>query len=232
MIQKVLASKEQRIYWKDGDIHCKDGLIQEAALQEAVGEIKTHLGKTFTIYPANAVDQMQKLKRGPQTLLAKDLAYILYYSAVNKDSIVIDAGSGCGFIAITLARYAKKVVSYDIRAEHLKITAKNIKRLGLENIELKEKDVYEGIDEKDADILTLDLAEPWRVDTSCLKNGATILVYLPTITQVMEFCKETKDHVEKVVELLEREWHVQGRRVRPKSQMQGHTAFLIIARKP
>ena len=103
--------------------------------------------------------------------------------------------------------------------------------LGIDNVELKEGDVYENIDEKDVDALTLDLPEPWRVNTSCVKNGGTIIVYLPTIHQVMEFCERSQDHVEKVVELLEREWHVLGRKVRPKSQMQGHTGFIIIVRK-
>ena len=36
--------------------------------------------------------------------------------------------------------------------------------------------------------------------------------------------------VEKVSELLEREWHVENLRVRPKSQMIAHTAFLVFLR--
>ena len=31
--------------------------------------------------------------------------------------------------------------------------------------------------------------------------------------------------------LIEREWFFQGRKVRPKSEMLGHTAFLVVGRK-
>ncbi len=130
-----------------------------------------------------------------------------------------------------MGRYAKKVISYDINKENIALAQKNLKFLQIENVEIKEGNVYEKIEEKDADILTLDLPEPWRVNLDCVKNGGTIIVYLPSITQVAEFCSTTKEHVEKVVELLEREWHVEGKKVRPKSDMLGHTAFLIIVRK-
>ncbi len=229
MIRKVLVREGKKFYWKEGDLHTDSGVVKAEDVKN--GKVVSHTGKEFVVYNANFLDQLKKCKRGPQTLLPKDLAYVLHYSAVDDDSLVVDAGSGCGFIAATLARYAKKVVSYDNRKGHLELARKNLEFLGIDNVELKEGDVYDRIDEENVDVLTLDLPEPWRVDTSCVKNGGTIIVYLPTIPQVMQFCEQCNDHVEKVVELLEREWTVEGKRVRPKSQMQGHTAFLIVVRK-
>jgi tRNA (adenine57-N1/adenine58-N1)-methyltransferase catalytic subunit len=231
MVKKVLIRSDKKFYWKDGDLHTNYGVVKEEDLKEAKGLIKSHSGKEFTIFEANFIDKLKKIKRGPQTLLLKDLGYIFINSGVTKDSLVVDAGTGCGILATVMAKVAKKVVTYDKNKDNIAISQKNFKYLDVQNVEVKEKDVYEGIEEKDVDILTLDLPEPWRVDTSCVKNGGTIIVYLPTITQVSEFCDKTKDYVVKVVELLEREWYVQGRKVRPKSQMQGHTAFLIIVRK-
>ena len=232
MIKKVLVRNDRKFYWKgEGDMQNQFGVVKEDDLKKAGRKVKSHTGKEFLVYDANFIDQLKKIKRGPQTLVLKDLGYILVHSGVNKDSFVVDAGSGCGVVAALLGRYAKKVVSYDIREDHSKIAKKNLKFLGVDNVELKIGDVYEGISEKNVDILTLDLAEPWQVPLDCVKKGGMIIVYLPTIVQVHDFCEKTEAYVDKVVELIEREWHVFGRKVRPKSEMLGHTAFLIVARK-
>tara|TARA_Y100000310_G_scaffold345242_1_gene463048 strand:+ start:412 stop:1110 length:699 start_codon:yes stop_codon:yes gene_type:complete len=231
MVRKVLLRDGKKIYWKDGDLHSSDGVVKAADLESDKNEVLSHSGKKFKVYNANFVDQLKKIKRGPATFVMKDLGYFLVHSSVDKNSLVVDAGSGCGVVAATLARYAKKVVSYDRREDHLKIAKKNIEYLGLDNVEFKLGDVTENIEEKDVDVLTLDLPEPWRVSLDCMKNGGSVLVYLPTIVQVQEFCQKTDAYVDKVVELIEREWHVEGKRVRPKSQMIAHTAFLIVCRK-
>ena len=231
MINKVLIRNENKYYWTQGDLHTKDGVIKESELKNGQGLIKSHNEKEFQIFNANFIDNLAKIKRGPATITLKDLGYILINSGVDENSIVVDAGSGCGLLAATMGKFVKKVYSYEIKPEHLKIAKQNIEFLGLKNVEIKEGDVYEKIDEQKIDILTLDLAEPWRINFNCVKNGGTIIIYLPTIHQVMEFCTKSQDHIEKVVELLEREWHIEGKKVRPKSQMIGHTAFLIIVRK-
>ena len=226
MIKKVLVKNNKKFYWKSGDSQNQFGVVKEADIKKAKGFVKSHNGNEFFIYDANFTDQLKKIKRGPQTLVLKDLGYILINSGVDKNSLVVDAGAGCGVLACVMGRYAKKVVSYEMRKDHLKIAEKNVKFLGAKNVTLKEKNVYEGIDEKNVDILTLDLPEPWKVDYSCLKNGGTFVVYLPTIKQVMDFVERVQG-----VELMEREWFFQGRKVRPKSDMLGHTAFLVVGRK-
>jgi len=231
MIRKILLRNEKKLYWEKGDLHTASGVIKEEDLDRATNTVKTHAGKDFIVYNANFLDQLKNCKRGPQSLTLKDLGQILIRSSVDKDSLVIDAGTGSGLLAAVMAKHAKKVISYDINPDHINLAKKNLEFLGIENIEVKEGDVYKNIDEKNADILILDLPEPWHVDTSCIKNGGTIIIYLPTITQVMEFCRQAKDHIEQVIELFEREWYVEGLRVRPKSEMLGHTAFLIILRK-
>ncbi|MBT3985529.1 methyltransferase [archaeon] len=214
-------------FWESGDLHTQFGIVKEEDLKKDTNKVKSHAGKEFIIYPANFSNQIKQIKRGPQTLLTKDLAYIQFY--IEKDSIVAEAGSGTGLLAAIIAQKAKKVYSYDLNESHSRLAQKNIDYLNIKNIELINKDIYEGIDQE-VDTLILDLPEPWKVPLDNIKNGATIIAYLPTITQVMEFHK-CNLHIEKTIELLEREWYVQGRRVRPKSQMEGHTAFLIIARK-
>ncbi|MFH1972072.1 MAG: methyltransferase domain-containing protein [archaeon] len=218
----------KRFFWKEGDLDTPYGKIKEEDIKKESNKVKAHSGKEFTIYPANFLDRTKKIKRGPQTLLQKDLAYIQLY--IEKDSIVAEAGSGTGLLASVIAQKAKKVYSYEINEAHLKIAQKNLKFLEINNVELIHKDIAEGF-EDNVDVLILDLPEPWTVPLNNLKNGATIIAYQPSITQVMEFSNKEGIYIEKTIELLEREWYVQGRKVRPKSQMEGHTAFLTIARK-
>ena len=229
-IQASVKGKK-KFYWGSGDLHTPYGVLKEKDIETTKGLIKSHTGKEFFVLDANFLDQIKRITRGPQTLVAKDLAYILYHAGLNKDSIVVDAGAGCGLLAAILGKYAKQVISYDINKEHLALEEKNLKFLNITNVQLKEGNVYEKIEEKEIDVLTLDLPEPWRVNLDCVKNGGTIIIYLPSITQVTEFCNTTKEHIEKVIEIMEREWHVEGKKVRPKSEMLGHTAFLILVRK-
>ena len=52
-------------------------------------------------------------------MLEKDIGIILANTDINKNSIVLDAGSGCGVTTIFLAKFVKKVYSYDIRKDFL-----------------------------------------------------------------------------------------------------------------
>jgi len=52
-----------------------------------------------------------KMKRAPQVILPKDIGIIIAYSGVNRESVCVDAGTGSGWLAVGLARIAKKVIS-------------------------------------------------------------------------------------------------------------------------
>ena len=235
-IKKVFIGNKKNFYWKKGDLHTHLGIIKEDVAKNAEGKIKVK-NNEFCAFNPNFLDQVKKISRGPQTLLPKDLAIILYYSGLEKNHVVVDAGAGCGLLAITMARIAKKVTSYEINDKHAAIAKKNIDYFDMKNIELKNKSIYDGIDEKNVDLLTLDLPEPWNVlehAEKSLKNGAYVVAYLPTITQVSKLVEEAKKYdfyFEKTIEVLEREWFVDGRKVRPKSDIIGHTAFITFLRK-
>ena len=59
--------------------------------------------------------------------------------------------------------------------------------------------------------------------------------YSPTIPQVMDFVNESKKRDElvylKTKEVIEREWEINERKVRPMSQQIGHSGFLSFVRK-
>jgi len=234
MIKKVFVSPEgDKLYWRKGDFHTKYGVVKEKEIKN--GLVKTNTGKEFLVYDATFIDRLAKIKRGPAVILNKDFGVIAANTGLNSKSKVLEAGSGSGRLTALLANISSNVISYERKKEFLEIAKANIKELGLK-AKFKEKDIYEGIAEKNLDIIILDLAEPWLVldhAIKALKGGGFLVCYLPNITQVMEICKAVSSPfiLEKVEEVFEREWIVDGKRVRPQNQMLGHTSFLVFMRK-
>ncbi|MBW2999949.1 methyltransferase domain-containing protein [Candidatus Woesearchaeota archaeon] len=241
MYKKILVDKKT-FYIKDlkKDFHCQYGYIKAKDLTKAKdGEtLTTNTGKKLTILSPSFVDIYRKIKRAAQIIPLKDLGAIIANTGINSNSKVLDAGSGSGGLCCFLAHIAKKVITYDIRQDHIDIVKKNIKLLGLKNIKAEKKDIYEKIDEKNIDLITLDLPEPWKAlqnASKALKIGGFIVSYSPSIPQVMDFVNEVNKsknliHL-KTIEIIEREWELDGRRIRPKSQPIGHSGFLSFARR-
>lgn len=235
-VRKVLVRNNRKHYWKGGDLHTLAGVVKEGDIEKGKGKVYSHQNKEFTIFDANFVDETKKIKRGPASMTRKDIGYVIANTGIGKESLVVEAGTGIGMSAMLIARVAKKVVSYENNEEFYKIAEKNIQDLEIKNIELKKKDVNEGIDEREVDLILLDLPEPWKTikhAEKALKSGRFLVAYLPTTTQVEQLVGECGEEFlhERTVELMEREWHVEGKKVRPKSKMIGHTGFLVLLRK-
>lgn len=241
-VKRIIISKEGRkFYVKDlsQDYHTQFGFIRKEELSREDGsEVVSNIGEKMRIISPSFIDRYRKIRRAPQIIPLKDMAAIIAETGVNRDSLVVDAGTGSGALACFLANYAKKVVSYEVREDFFRVASENVKLLGLSNIELKNKNVYDGIDEKDVDLITFDLPEPWLAIKSAeqaLKIGGFIVSYSPTIPQVMDFSAEMKKHScfqhIKTIEIIERQWEVEERKVRPKSQEIGHSGFLSFYRR-
>lgn len=178
-----------------------------------------------------------KLKRGPQVILAKDIGIILAYTEASKDSICVDAGTGSGWLAVALARVCKEVYSYDIREDFLAIAEKNKAILGLTNLFLKKGDVFKKIDEKDVDIVTLDLPNSEKALKNAykaLKLNGTVVGYLPHMEQVKKFVQtleKQKFADVHTVEVIVRDLLVRKEGMRPTNTGLWHTAYLVFARK-
>jgi len=186
----------------------------------------------------NLLDTLKKLKRLPQIVTPKDASLILGYTGISPDSLVVDAGSGSGFLCIFLAFYCKKgkVVTYEKRPDFAEVVRKNVKISGLKNIVVKEKDIFEGIGEKDVDLITLDMQGAEDVVENAfqvLKPGGWLAIYSPYIEQVIS----VRNKIEglnftqiKTVENIVREWRV-GRHTLPEVSGVIHTGWLTFARK-
>ncbi len=186
------------------------------------------------IYPS----MYRRLKRGPQVILPKDIGIIIAYSGIDKNSVCVDAGTGSGWLAVSLARVTKQVYSYDIRPEFTGIAEKNRVMLNLENLELKNKDVTKKIDERNVDLVTLDMPSSEKAlknAKAALKENGIVAGYLPNMEQVKAFVaklgslKFTDVHT---VEVIVRDMLVREEGVRPSTKGIWHTAYLVFARKP
>ncbi len=203
-------------------------------------KIKTHLGKEFSIVKPNIKDILEKkIKRLPQIIMPKDIALIISYTGIEPRSLVVDAGTGSGFLAMFLANYIKpgKVVTYENNKRFIKTTKNNIRISGLSKfIRLKQKDILKGIDEKNVDLITLDMKNAEKVINhawKALKTGGYLVVYSPHVEQVISVWKEIKKKgfsYVKTVENIVREWQVE-KITRPKTIGLMHTGFLTFARK-
>ncbi|MCD6403525.1 MAG: tRNA (adenine-N1)-methyltransferase [Candidatus Aenigmarchaeota archaeon] len=203
-------------------------------------KVTTHIGKKFVIVEPCLIDFMKKkLKRIPQIVSPKDASLILAYTGIRQNSVVLDAGSGSGFLAIFLAYYLPdgRIITYEKRKEYVEVVERNVKTLGLNNIEVRNRDIIEdGFDEKDIDLITLDMKDAEKVVKHAyksLKHGGWLVIYSPYIEQVLKVKKEIQKRNftdVKVVESIVREWKVE-KYTRPSTLGIMHTGFLTFARK-
>ncbi len=180
---------------------------------------------------------LSKLKRGPQVTLPKDIGLILGFTGIGKNSKCLDAGAGSGFLSIALGNVAKLVTSYEVREDFLKLAQANIDNAGLKNITLVQKDIFSGIEEKDLDLITLDLADSDKAVASAhaaLSSGGFLVGYLPHAEQVQKFALACKTAGFKEIFTLEgivREYLVREFGFRPENTGLTHTAYLVFAKK-
>ncbi|MFI5412560.1 MAG: tRNA (adenine-N1)-methyltransferase [Candidatus Micrarchaeales archaeon] len=179
----------------------------------------------------------RRLKRGPQVILPKDIGAIITYTGISKNSICVDAGTGSGWLAVSLAKVAKTVTSYDIREEFTEIAEKNKEMEQLDNLILKKGDVTKKISEKNVDLVTLDMPSSEKALKNAhkaLKAGGYVVGYLPHFEQVSKFV----DNLNKLkftnlltIEVIVRDILVREQGTRPSTKGIWHTAYLVFAQK-
>ena len=237
-MKTIIAESGEKFLVRDlkNDFHSKLGGVKKADFRK--NKAKTNTGVNVSVFDSFFIDKFERIKREAQIIIPKDIGQIIACTGAGRNYVVIDAGSGSGALACFLANIVKKVYTYDNNPLHVENVKANIKFLGLKNIEVKEHDVYTGFPAKNADLLTLDLREPWKCLNhayDALKFGGFLAVYCPQITQAQELVNTNAKlklfmHI-KTTETSERHWKIDGVIVRPEFTPLGHTGFLTIMRK-
>jgi tRNA (adenine57-N1/adenine58-N1)-methyltransferase len=223
--------------------HTHKGFIQ---LDDLVGKpygstIVSSLGISFYALKPLIRDRVLKTDRRTQVLYPKDIGYILYQLGIGNGSTVVEAGTGSGALTMSLANAVMpdgRIYTYELDERSQRIATGNIDRSGLRPIvEMKLGDITQGIDEKEVDAVTLDMATPWLVIDhawEALAGSGIFLSFSPTIEQVMKtvYALEAKPFIEvETVELILRRITVAENKTRPETLMIGHSGYLTTARK-
>jgi tRNA (adenine57-N1/adenine58-N1)-methyltransferase len=223
--------------------HTHKGYVK---LDDLVGKefgatIRSSLGADFIALKPILSDYIMKSSRSTQITYPKDASLIVMFSGIGSGSRVIESGTGTGALTTALAHYVRpsgKVYTYDIRGEFTKNAEKNLTRANLiDFVELKNKDVTMGFDERDVDAVVLDLATPWLVIPfayEALKPSGTLVSFSPTIDQVVkatEALRENNFIFIETVECLMRGMQVERGKTRPQTLMTGHSGYITHARK-
>jgi tRNA (adenine57-N1/adenine58-N1)-methyltransferase len=223
--------------------HTHKGYLQlgELIVKEFGTVIRSSLGAEFYAFKPLVRDYILKTKRRTQIMYPKDMGLLILLTGIGPGSRVVEAGTGSGALTSVLANFVRpngRVYSYEIREEFLKGAESNLGRAGLSNyVELKLRDVTEGIDEENVDAVVLDLAVPWLVVPHAyrsLRGSGVLASFSPTIEQVMKTVEVLRAHsfaeVE-TIELIMRRMNIGENRTRPETLMIGHTGYITVARK-
>lgn len=193
---------------------------------------------TYVIHDSSFIDFFKQIKRRAQIITIKDIGAIIANTGLNTGSKVIDAGVGSGALACFLGKIVGKVDAFDVNDSAIEIARKNVNDLDLKNVKIEKADIYDSSNFKDNhyDVFTLDVPEPWnalKTAIKVLKVGGYLVVYAPQITQIQKVVTnlDKKFIHEKTIEIIEREWNVSERTLRPATKDFGHTAFMSFIRK-
>ncbi len=214
-MKMILDERGKKYILKPGAEFQSDlGIVKADVLDNAqIGdEVKSHLDHSFKIVKPNVNDFIR----------------------------VVDAGTGAGAIALHFGNVVGlqgKVFTYEIREDFAEVAHRNIDNFGITNIEVKNKNIKEGIDENNIDLIFLDLPKPFEIFEEVMESlnvGGWLAVYAPYIDQAetsYRVAKKLGFYDIEIIETLERGLEVRTQGVRPKTRMVGHSGYLLFARK-
>ncbi|WHU49479.1 tRNA (adenine-N1)-methyltransferase [Gordonia sp. L191] len=190
------------------------------------------------------VDYVLSMPRGAQVIYPKDAAQIVTEGDIFPGARVLEAGAGSGALTCSLLRAVGErgeVTSYEIRDDHAEHAQRNVETFfggHPPNWSLVIDDLANIAVTEQFDRVILDMLAPWEpldVVRSILKPGGVLTVYVATVTQLSRVIEALRDQEcwtePRAWESLVRDWSAVGLAVRPEHKMQGHTAFLITARR-
>jgi tRNA (adenine57-N1/adenine58-N1)-methyltransferase catalytic subunit len=205
------------------------------------------VGTPYLALRPRLADYVLSMPRGAQVIYPKDAAQILMWGDVFPGARVLEAGAGSGALTCSLLQAVGpegRVVSYEVRADHAEHAERNVRQFFGDvppHWSLRVTDLAALGAETSGecfDRVVLDMLAPWEhLDTvaNALIPGGVLVGYVATTTQLSRLVEDLRAQQRwtepQAWETLMRPWHVVGLAVRPEHRMQGHTAFLVTARR-
>ena len=204
-------------------------------------------GAEYLVFRPLLSEFVVSMPRGAAVVYPKDAAQIVAMADIFPGARVVEAGAGSGALTCSLLRAVGPtghVASFERREEFAAVARRNVTQFfGQEHPawELVVGDLAEELPRVEAgsiDRVVLDMLAPWEcVDAvaHALAPGGIVVVYVATTTQLGRIAETLRAHGEftepQPWETLVREWHVEGLAIRPGHRMNGHTGFLLTARR-
>jgi tRNA (adenine57-N1/adenine58-N1)-methyltransferase len=212
----------------------------------------------FTVTSANGAEYLVfrpllsefvvSMPREAAVVYPKDAAQIVAMADMFPGARVVEAGAGSGALSCSLLRAVGPtghLSSFERRPEFAEVARRNVTQFfGGEHPawSLTVGDLVEELPRAErpgtVDRVVLDMLAPWEcvdVVAEALAPGGIVVSYVATTTQLARVVETLRAHGEftepQPWETLVRDWHVEGLAVRPGHRMNGHTGFLVTARR-
>jgi tRNA (adenine57-N1/adenine58-N1)-methyltransferase catalytic subunit len=209
-------------------------------------------GGEYLVFRPLLSEFVVSMPRGAAVVYPKDAAQIVAMADIFPGARVVEAGVGSGALTCSLLRAVGPsgvVASYERREEFADVARRNVNQFfgtpdgqGHPAWRLTVGDLVESLprtqEPHSVDRVILDMLAPYEcVDAAAeaLVPGGIICAYVATTTQLGRTVETIRAHGEftepQPWETLVRDWHVEGLAIRPGHKMNGHTGFLVTARR-
>jgi len=223
----------------------KGSIEHDALIGQPDGSVVTSSGGVeYLVLRPLLADTVVSMPRGAAVVYPKDAAQIVTMADIFPGAHVVEAGVGSGALTCSLLRAIGPeglLTSYERREEFADVARRNVTEFfGGEHPRwrLRIGDLGTDLAERQVDRVILDMLAPWEcvpAVTEALASGGLVCAYVATTTQLSRFTETLRQHggytEPEAWESMVRGWHVEGLAVRPQHKMNGHTGFLVTARR-
>ena len=208
--------------------------------------ITSSAGGDYLVFRPLLTEFVVSMPRQAAVVYPKDAAQIVAMADVFPGAHVVEAGVGSGALTCSLLRAVGpggRVSSYERREEFAAVARQNVDqffsgRHPAWTLQVGDLVTAMTEDPGTVDRVVLDMLAPWEcVDrvAEALTPGGLVCAYVATTTQLSRTVETLRAHggftEPQPWESMVRDWHVEGRAVRPGHRMVGHTGFLVTARR-
>lgn len=168
--------------WDGKDVHTRDGIIPATEIKP--GEIaRSAKGTEYLVLKPSLRDRIQYMKKGARPIYEYDAGLITALLGINRESAVLEAGTGSGCMTLILANQAKTVETFEKEERFYTIAKENIEKAGIKNVKMHNSDL---LDAKlgNYDAVFLDMHDPTKAMEKTaphLKRGRFMAVFTPII---------------------------------------------------
>lgn len=204
--------------------------------------IETHLGEEFRVRRLRGPDLFHHLERTGAPMVPRDIGLVIGETGIAVGDRVLDAGTGTGVLAASMARAGATVTTYERDPEFADVARENMALADVEEaVDVRTGDVTDDLDalaasEPAFDVLTLDTGDAPAIVARApdvLVRGGFVAVYSPFVESTKEVVLAAEEAGLADVttrETIQREMDFDDRGSRPSTAPVGHTGYLTIAR--